>query len=361
MANKMVYTRQGEEVDFGFLNLFLDNLKQRRRSVYITAVIGTLMALVVLLLLPNQFTATVKIMPESGGGTDKLASMAGSLLPEGVLSSALLSKTGSEGDNLKALAKTNRVLDSVLLSEYVVDGLPDRCRLTELWEIENIELARQSLLSRVSFTENAKSGIFAVSAETTDPSLSATIANNLVGELDQFKQEIDRTSAATSSEYLLGQIAEAENSLTDAETARADFLARNKNYLTSSDPQLNAAVAQLDREVLFHSGMIMRLKQLEATAAMEAKRTTPRLTIIEAARPPLLKSGPPRTKYLLICLIASILFPVGIIMLATSYRWYFPQATRHVLADSVGMVTGDVHRVFNRVRKPFKVTERSGV
>ncbi len=361
MVNKIEYLRPGERVEFGFLNLFLQNIKDSRRLIYSVTGVGTVIALIVLLLLPNQYTATVKIMPEASGSTTKLALMAGSLLPESVLSSAILSESGSEGDNLKALVKGSRVLDSVLNRNYTIDEAGTNMTLTGLWEIENIELARTHLLSKTRLNQNSKSGIFSISVETTDPSLSAQIANSFVNEVDQFKQEMDRGNAATSAEYLRGQIAEAEETLRVKEEEKTAFLNRNRNYLTSTDAALNSAVARLEREVVFYSGLVLRLRQLEATATMESERATPRLTVIEAAQPPLLKSGPARTMDLIMCMLASFLFPVGLIALKTSYGWYFPQATRSALSDSMTVVTGDVNRAINRVRKPFKTKETAGV
>lgn len=357
----MSFVRREEETEFGLFELFLKNVKEKRRTIYISTVVGVLAALVVLLIIPNKYLAEVKIMPDKTGGANQLASIASSVLPQSILSSSILEESGSEGDNLNGLAHSNRVLDSVLTHEYRFGENNKIQNLIALWDCDNIELARRALLTRVGIGQNDKSGIISIGVETIDPTLSAQIANQFAHELDNFKQEIDHNKAVISGEYLSRQVEENEKVFAVHEKEKAEFLSRNRNYLSSSDPQLNIEVERLNRETTFFTAKLMRLRQLEATAQMEAERDTPRLTVIESAQPPLIKSGPPRTKYFILCLLAAIMLPVGLILLRTSYRWYFPLTTRDALTDSFAIVGGDVNRVFNRVKKPFKSSEKVGV
>lgn len=366
--SKVTYTRGGETtggsggVDFPLFDRFVSRLRQSRRFVYYCTIIGTIGALTVLLLMPNQYTAKTRILPDAGNEqVDRLASLASALLPEGALSAAAASQGGEAGSDVVQLVKSSRVLDSVLLREYDELEAGRACRLIDLWEAENIEYYRELLLEHTHFTQDPRSNVFTVAVETEDPSLSAQIANNLVAELDRFRGEIDRRRARERCEYLSARVAESESELDEIQLMRKSFLEKNRNYAASTDPELRLAVETFDQEVLFQKQLVFGLKQLRAAADMESRRETPRLTVIEKAEKPLIKSGPPRMKYLVAAMFASALLAIGLLMMQTAYYYYFPTSTRDELAESVSLIRSDVEGVVWRMKSRLKSREKAGV
>lgn len=116
---------------------------------------------------------------------------------------------------------------------------------------------------------------------------------------------------------------------------------------------------RLAREVFFHRQLLLTLMQYKANSDMEREKSTPRLTVIEWAEPPLKKSGPNRAALLILMTIGAALFSVGIVAVRVAYEWYFPQTTKKELADSYSTIGEDLGIVINRIKAPFKASQKS--
>lgn len=361
MNTRMNYVRPSEPESFSFLNRLLAGLREARKLTYILVAFAFLASTAYYALTPNKYLATAKVMPASGSGPDKTNAMVSAMIDGSALSSLVSSKLMTEANVYVELLKSNSVLDEVLSREYsgILNGRTGN--LYKLWNIETPQLARNQLLSKSSFAGNSKTGIVTLTVETKCPVLSSEIANEYVEELDAFKQSLDRSMAGKVSEFLAGQLAEQRHKVDEAEKTQAEFLAANRNYLSGDDPELKMEVDRLERDVLFERQVLLNLMQLSTTSDMEREKELPRLSVLEWATPPQIKSGPQRIKSVLLSTFAGLLLAIGIVALRESYRWHFPQATRNELESSCQTVGRDVRQIVNRIRQPLRETARSDV
>ena len=346
--SKIVLHRDQES--FGFFDLVLQDVKKHRRKLYLLTMAVAVIALTVLILLPNEYTASIRFMPENSSPTDRLTALASSMLPSELLASTVGVSAKSEGNTLKELFKSRRVYDAVLRHQYTdLDVTPD-VDLYVYFGITQPQYARDRLASALTFSENLKSGIITLSATTTDPELSRQVVTTAVNELDNFKQSLNRATASQNRQFYIEELNRSRQKLNDLKSEQITFLSRNRNYINASDPALVQQIQEYEARLLMQGKITAGLEQMLTSLDMEINRTTPLLKIIEPADKPLIKTGPPRTKYLLMALVGSLLFGLGMILLINAYGWYFPQQTRTEIEDSLKLVQSDVTGVVNRLR-----------
>lgn len=355
--NKTVLHREPEQ--FSMLDAVITDFQKHRVKLYLLSllIIGT--TLVVLLLLPNQYRATAKFMPDNSTPTDKLAAVASSIVPSELLSSTVMNKVQTESGNIQSLLTSNSVLDALLETEFDNLTYYNNGKLEDILQQNNRQYAREKLKEILTTTENVKSGIIKVNATTNDKQLSASLANKAIVELDRFKQELNRKQALENKEFYTQQLKIAEEKLALLNKRQSDFLSSNRNYMTSSDPVLKQQVARYQTDILFQTKIVIGFKQMLESTEMELNRNTPTIKVIEDAEVPLLKAGPPRTKYMIISILGSIIFGFGLLFLNNAIRYYFPNKTRENLTQSVNLVRTDLNFVVNRIkqREERKVTK----
>lgn len=357
--SKMMYLRKSEENDFGFLNNLLVKLRKRRKLIYVFTIIVSAGSAVALVLTPDNYTATAKVIPVFGGFADGQAGSVNPLAEEFAIAARVGTRMTMESMLYKELLEGHRVMDSVLAHQYTdlekgIDG-----NLFEVFETDDLYTVRNKLKSMATFNLTMKTGVLSVEVVSKTPKLSSQIANTFVRQLDLYKQELDRTMAVRVGQYLQERLEEAKNILGEAEERETEFLSNNRNYLKGDDPQLKLETERLSREVFFHRQLFLTLMQYKANSDMERERSTPRLTVIEWAEPPLKKSGPNRATLLILMTIGAALFSVGVVAARVAYEWYFPQTTRKELADSYGAIGEDFGVVINRIKTPFKASQKA--
>lgn len=345
---KIVLYREKEE--FGLIETVMKDFRKYRLKLYTFMVFVVFLTLIILLVIPNEYTATTRIMPYSESPTDKLSELASSLIPSELLSSVILSGSKSEGDYLKGLFVSNQVIDAVLERQYTNLRTSPDGDLYQLFDINNKQYARDELLSRVSINKNSKSGILSISALTNDPVLSSQIANECVTQIDNFKRELNVIAARENKRFYSERLEHFKVNLVKAKEQQAAFLLKNRNYFSATDPVLRQKVAEFKEQLYFYAKIVTGMKQLLIAAETQISRDTPSLKLIETAEIPLLKSGPPRSKYLIISLFGSFLFGFGLIILKNAYKWHFPDKTRKELSSSINIIRADINSVVRRLR-----------
>lgn len=359
MHSRVNIVRNGEQRDLHFLNLLLSQIRKSRKVVYWITAAVLVLSTTCLFLTPNEYTATAKIMPSSTGPTDGAGALVGSVLDGSAISGLVSSKITSESDVYTQLLKSRPVLDSVLSHGYVVED--KNSNLYSHWDITDGTYARRKLLSMTSVRNDKKTGIVTIAVTSQSPSLGAEIANQYVEQLDLFKQSLDRKSAGEISQYLAERLTEQQGLVDNAEAVQMEFYAVNRNYLRSDDPALILQVERLEQDVFFQRQLLNTLKQLKASSDMEREKELPRLSVIERAETPTIKSGPGRIKSILLLTIGGLLFAVGLITLRVSYNWYFSDHTRYELQSSYQVLGQDVRSAVRRMKTPFIVSSKSEV
>lgn len=335
---------------FEFLEQGMARLRVNRRKVYYFTAFATAATLVFLLFSSNEYTASTRFFAQNNTMQDRLSSLVSSIAPMGLSLASKLTSMKSEGATLRGLFTSNRFLDAVLKREYESGDNHTSQSLYELLNQPHKEYARMELQDRIYFNENIKSGMITLSVVTNDPLLTANLADACFEELDKIKREMEKQSIAEEIVFYTSQIKSAKENLKLTVDSQSEFLSKNRNYLIGDDPILRQKVAEHETSVLYHANVLVGLKKMATAAEFAFNRDISHLKLIEKADVPLLKSGPPRLMYLLMSIIGSFLFCVGVIFLINAYRWYFPANTRKEIQDTVTVVRSDVISILGRAK-----------
>jgi len=316
--------------------------------VLIAFALSTVLAIIT----PRDFPASAKVMPSS---TNSSSGSLGALIP----GAAMITQAAMQVNLYLELLKSTQVQDSVL-AHYGV-GLKGGAFLSSMLPSGYSASAICEAVTEAAFSSNMKSGVVTITVATTKPELSADLANTFTARLDERLQELDRTIAAKTSGYLAGQIVEQRSKLYEGETRKAEFLAKNRNYMISDDPDLRIELERLEMDVQFNRELLLTLLEVKAKNDLELEKNIPRLMVIEWATVPQPQFPLQRIKMVLLATFGAGVFAVGLVVLRAAYLWYIPPATRSELVQSCASVGVDARRVVNRIRRPLKAPERSGV
>jgi uncharacterized protein involved in exopolysaccharide biosynthesis len=168
-----------------------------------------ILAALVSLTLPNQYTGVARVLPPQQGGASPLAAV------------LLESVTGGGGSgNLvgQALGLKNPadLYVGMLQSRTVTDTLIARFDLQKLYEQDTLVETRKKLDRQTSMSAG-KEGIITIEVDDLDPERAASIANAYVEELDKLTQKVAVTSAGRQRVFLEKQLRLAKEQLAQAE------------------------------------------------------------------------------------------------------------------------------------------------
>jgi len=352
-VSRVRYVRQPNREDFSFLNECLVLIRNRRKLIYLLTIATLIVATAVVFVYPQRYTATATVMPS----TNNTFNMPINALVPGA---AMLAPGNSQLNLYLELLKSNQVKDSVL-AHYGIrrnhTGSPAALPAPEWYDEEDIRQAVGSITALAKI----KSGVVNISVTASAPELSADITNNLVYQLDYRLQQLEQDNAARVSGYFSTQVAEEQAKLHQVEEEKAEFLAKNRNYTLSDDPELRVAMERLEMDVVFHRELLLTLLELKAKNDLEAEKNIPRLTVIEWAEAPDGSSIISRIKTVMMATLGMAIFALGLFVLRVTYEWYIPSATRTELANSCTIIGRDAQNVINRIRRPTKIPEQTGV
>lgn len=197
----------GDEVSL--LDLLIAIAERKRVVVWTTAVFAVL-AIVVSLLLPASYTATVILLPPQEGGSmgAALASQLGSLGGVAALAG------GSLG-----LKNPNDRYVSMLQSRAVEDAMVKKYGLMQEYHARYLSDACRDFEHHTVVEGNGKDGLIHISVEDHDPRKAAELANGYVDQFRDLSQHLAITEAAQRRLFFQQELEQAKNNLANAEEA----------------------------------------------------------------------------------------------------------------------------------------------
>jgi uncharacterized protein involved in exopolysaccharide biosynthesis len=196
-------------------------LWENRRTLGRALIIGGILSLIVVLLLPKGYEATVKLMPpesNSGGGAALMAALAtrgsGGML--GGLAGELLGVKGN-----------GAVFVEILESRTVADRLIDEFQLSHEYKTTKIEYTRKVLEAHTKIAEDRKSGVLTITVTDHSPRQVAAMAQAYVSELDRLVAQVSTSSARRERIFLEERLKTVKSDLDDAATRFSDFASKN--------------------------------------------------------------------------------------------------------------------------------------
>ncbi len=184
-------------------------MSHRRRQIGFAVAIILLIAVLICLLVPSQYTASTAILPPQQGSSSGSALMA----QLGALGS-VASMGGSGGLGLK---NPNDLQVAMMKSRTVEDAVIDRFHLMQLYKAKRLSDARKKLESRVAIDNGAKDGLIRLSVTDHDPQRAADMANGYIDIYKAFSATMAVTEASQRRLFFEQQLSQAKDNLARAE------------------------------------------------------------------------------------------------------------------------------------------------
>ena len=196
-----------EESEISLLEV-LTTIADRKRIVIWMTGIFAVTAVVVTLLLPNWYTATVTLMPPQQNTS---------------LNAALASQLGSLG-GFAALAGSslniknpNDMYVGMMKGRTVEDGMIQNFGLMQQYRDRYLSDARKDLERHAMVDGSGKDGLIHISFEDRDPKRAAALANGYVDQFRKLTQQLAITEASQRRLFYESQLEQAKDNLASAE------------------------------------------------------------------------------------------------------------------------------------------------
>jgi len=197
----------GEEISLLDLTIVI---AERKRLVLRTTLIFAVAAIVISLLLPARYTATVTLLPPQEGSS---------------MGAALASQLGNLG-GMAALAggglglkNPNDRYVSMLQSRTVEDAMVKRYGLMQEYRSRYPSDARKTFEGHTTVDGSGKDGLIHISIQDHDPRKAAELANGYVDQFRDLSQHLAITEASQRRLFFQQELEQAKNNLANAEEA----------------------------------------------------------------------------------------------------------------------------------------------
>ena len=247
----------------------------------------------VMVLTPTRYRSHASILPS--GSRDRLSGLMDIAGQFGVGGSASADENSSA--LYPSILRSDLVRDGILKQQYeiVSQGNHRTIQLPEYFDTDDPTELRSSLSRTTSIGEDKKLGIIRLGVETTDPQLSQAVLSEYLTQLETYLRFKRRSQARENEIYLTDQRALRSIELAQAEDSLQQFMKVNRNWRTSSDPQLQTELARLRREAELQVKTYLLLSQQLELARLEVQKDIPIVRVLDEPSLPTRKSGPRRT------------------------------------------------------------------
>lgn len=350
-VGRAVSPTQEQEVGQGSLLLLGTSLLRHRWRVSKWMLLGGVVAGIITLLTPTVYSATASFIPQ---GTDasrsNLATIAGQLgmpIPTGSQSLApeFYVKLLRSRELLKAIVRDTVVLPEfgnhpiVLGSVLGVKGDSPGRR-----EEEAIRL----LATHISASASRTTGVVDFAVETKWPSVSVTIANDLLTGINGFNQRLRQEQASLERKFVEGRLTIAAQDLRAAEQRMEDFSNGNKNLGNSAYLALQRE--RLQRDIGLKQQVFTNLTSAYEDVRIREVRDTPVITVIE--QPSIPTYPDPSGKVWTILLGVMLGLFIGMVSAVSSDSIQRKREAGDIYADEFAGTLGEIKgQVLGRVKR----------
>lgn len=202
----VIEMRDKEEQETSVLDFLVILAKNKKPLIFVPIFVGVLAA-AFSFLLPNIYTANIKLMIPQQGGASTAAAML-SQLGGGAL--------GGLAGGALGLKNPGDLYVGILKSRTISDRLIDQFHLKERYKAKTIIEARERL-QKITVVNAGKDGLISLDFEDEDPKFAAAVANAYAQELDTLMQNLAVTEAGRRRLYFEKLLKRAKDELADAE------------------------------------------------------------------------------------------------------------------------------------------------
>ena len=241
----------GLEDDLSFLD-FLLIITQRKKLVGIVTAICTAVALILAFALPQEYTATVIILPPQGNASSVNSMLAGQL-------AGMNSAMGGVAGSMLGMKNINDMYVSMLKSRSVEDAVIQRYGLQAEYRKTYLTDTRKALEKHAKIDGSTKDGLIRLNFEDRNPNRAAEIANGYVDQFRNLSQHLAITEASQRRVVFENQL---EKTKTDLENADE---ALKRTQLSTGMVQVDGqARAMIDSAARLRAQIVSKEVQIEA-------------------------------------------------------------------------------------------------
>jgi tyrosine-protein kinase Etk/Wzc len=215
-SQSSVLSTQSSEVDdeISLLDILIV-LAKHKKLILGLPLLAAVITAGITLLMPNWYTATVKLLPPQQSQSNAVAILGQLGAISGGASQALGLKNPSD------------IFVAMLKSRTVADAIIERFKLKELYDEKYLQDARKSLSKNVDIIAG-REGVITVEVEDKSPQRAAEMANAYVEELEKLTRRLALGEAGQRRLFFEQQLKQAKDDLTKAETELTKFQVQNK-------------------------------------------------------------------------------------------------------------------------------------
>lgn len=238
-----------------FLDYLIVLAKHSRMIIYSTAGV-TVIVYLILLILPNTYTASARLLPPGPNMTlsaQLLNNLAGGSTPGSSSPTGGMGGLGGMAAGLLGMKTTSDLCVAIMTGNTIFDRIIESFNLKKVYKERFIEEARQALAKQVRIGAGKRDGLITIEVTDKDSKRAAEIANAFAEELNRLLQNLAVQEAKDRLTFLEKERVQANINLAKAEDVLRDF--SEKNSVIQIDTQ--------SKEMLLY---IARLRaQIDAT------------------------------------------------------------------------------------------------
>jgi len=219
-----------DDEEISLLDILIVLAERKRVILWITAIFAVL-AIVISLILPKRYTATVTLLPPQQNSS---------------MASALSSQLGNLG-GMAALAggslglkNPNDMFVAMLKSRTVEDAMVQHFGLMQEYHKRYLSDARKAFEKYATVDGSGKDGLIHISVEDRDPKRAADLANGYVDQFRNLSEHLAISEASQRRLFFEQQLEQAKDNLANAEESLK--LTEQQTGLIQLDSQARALI-----------------------------------------------------------------------------------------------------------------------
>jgi uncharacterized protein involved in exopolysaccharide biosynthesis len=227
-----------------------------RRALGRTAAVAVLLALVIALVIPNQYESTARIMPPetAGGTTALLAAIAGRSEFGGL---------GGLASSLLGARSSGPLFVDLLRSATVSGDLIDRFQLQKIYKKHYRVDAAKRLARSTAVLEDKKSGVISITVEDSDPQRARSLAQAYLDELNLLVNRTNTSSARQERMFIEHRLQGAQADLEKAQQEMSEFASTHTAIDMKEQTRATVeAAAKLEGQLIFEQSELNSLEQV---------------------------------------------------------------------------------------------------
>ena len=309
-------------------------LSRRRRLIIACLVVGAVLATGAWLRLGRRYAAFASFIALSSGRSLP-SSLAGVASQFGV--SLPSSNDGESPQFYSGLVQTRILLSRVLRTPIQSSGRQTTLRdeFTRDTSAKGEAKAVRNLRKVIEVDIDSRTGMLRVGMRLRDPELAAAGANAVVEEVGRLNAEIRQEQGRSKRAFVENRLRAARAELDSAERNLRDFYVTNRSW--NGSPALVYAEGLLRRHVQLTTDLYLSLTREYEGARMQELNSTPTITMVDPATPPVDPEGM-MAAWMILGAILGLLFGIGWVLISA---WW--SLASIALFDPAVRLSGNLH------------------